>query len=176
MNKDGTRNLRELRKELRVTDPQFSDQEVLRLWIDGHFPMRLITGRPKKLVLDQIRRSNCLSELYETRVKPELTKEEKLQLLRDEWVGATQERRKEIRREAAIINGEIKTYQCYYIENGTRCEKQQEEYWCSIEHESLWKEENYQHKQERHKRRLTKEELIEGMRRIQERAKLKTPI
>lgn len=35
-------------------------------------------------------------------------------------------------------------YQCYYSESGIRCPNRQEDYWCSPEHEKIWKDNNYQ--------------------------------
>lgn len=35
------------------------------------------------------------------------------------------------------------TYQCYYEEKGIRCPERQEDFWCSPNHEQIWKSQNY---------------------------------
>lgn len=38
----------------------------------------------------------------------------------------------------------VNNMQCYFVdEDGQRCDKHQDECWCSPEHEKIWKEKNY---------------------------------
>lgn len=143
LNKDGTRNLRELRKEVKKKDYTLSDDEVLKLWLEGAFPPENLLDRSLQLIREQVKHTDCFGNIFPVTLPKPLTLEEKLDLLRQEWLRATPERRKEIELLARKMKGET-IFQCYFVdENGVRCTKEQADCWCSPEHKKIWQEKQY---------------------------------
>lgn len=62
-------------------------------------------------------------------------------------------------------------YQCYYTNDlGERCNKRQQDMWCSEEHKSAWQENNYVDKRPRGEHKLSVEDMQQRLKQMKPRA------
>lgn len=55
-------------------------------------------------------------------------------------------------------------HQCYFEDNGKRCDKYQKDCWCSEEHRTAWQQVNYVDKRPRGEHKLSTQEIQERLR------------
>ena len=101
-----------------------------------------------------------------------MDKHNKLDELRQRYRKASSdEERASIVLEAKIIKGEA-GFQCYFTDNGKRCENRQEDCWCSEEHKTAWQKENYNDNRARGEHQLRIPEIQKRLREMKSDVKM----
>lgn len=63
-------------------------------------------------------------------------------------------------------------FQCYFFDKeGKQCQNQQEDYWCSFEHKTLWQAVNYNDSRDRQVRKKTIIQMQKGFRQMAHEAR-----